>query len=113
MDPNVNIEIEEPMNLGQERLVDNNNGINWPRPGRSIKDVNQEESDATMDRLQNAFPDFNIDFEVHGPLIANLPKFYGLSGENPHLHITALMMHSRTMKLSGKSGPIAHSGSKN
>ena len=97
MDPNVNIEREEPMNLGQER-VGGNIEVNQPRPGRSIKDVNRDESDATMDRLQNSFPDFNIDFEVRGPLIANLPKFYGLPGENPHLHITALMMHCRTMK---------------
>jgi Retrotransposon gag protein len=91
-------EAENPNMAIEQVQARGNNEVQQPVPRRSIKTVNQEESDETMDRLQNSFPNFDFDFEIKGPILNNLPKFYGLNGEDPYSHLTTLQMHCRTMK---------------
>ena len=108
----LNSEPELDLNMGdnnpgmdlEQRQVNNANNNIAPQPNpqrpalRSIRDVNQEESYATMDNLQNAYPNFDFEFDIKGPILNNLPKFHGLTGENPYSHLTNLRMHCRTMK---------------
>lgn len=92
----------EPDRVEQEFLAEGRVGenveFNPPRPARTIKDVNQEERDVTIERLQNGFLDFNFEFEIQGPLLTNLPKFEGIAGDTPYMHLSSLQMHCRMMK---------------
>lgn len=94
---NANVDINPNLNIAPE-IIEENNGVHQLLHRRTIRDINQEESDATMERIRNSFPDYNFEFEVKGPLFNNLPKFYGLSGENPYMHLNTLQMHCRIMK---------------
>ena len=63
---------------------------------RTIRELTQ--SDANFEQLHGAIPNFTVDFEIKGHLIHSLPKFHGLAGENPYVHLNTLHMHCMTMK---------------
>ncbi|XP_028767560.1 uncharacterized protein LOC114725208 [Neltuma alba] len=53
--------------------------------------------------MPSAFPTFNADFEIKSQLIHLLPKFHGLTGENPYLLLQTLYMQCLSMKTIGVS----------
>lgn len=99
IDPDLQLSMEGPNNdnpnPAQER-VDENYVQNRPRLRRTIREVSQ--SDEHFEKLYNSYPEFEVDFEIKGPLYHGLPKFYGLRGENPYSHLNSLYLHCRTMK---------------
>ena len=80
---------------GQGENIGHNRMDGQPR-GRTIKELTQ--SDGNFYPLPGAFPTFNTDFEIKGQLIHSLPKFHGLAGENPYLHLRAIYMQCMSMK---------------
>ena len=101
-----NKRVEQMENSGNNRRLDNqereevcqNHGLNngQPRPRRSIKEASQ--SNEQYEVQQNVFPQIQTDFEIKGPLFNGLPKFHGLTSENPFTHLNNLYLHCRTMK---------------
>ena len=46
-------------------------------------------------------PAFNINFELKGLFLSNLPKFHGLAGEDPYKHLKAMYVVCNSMKPHG------------
>ena len=88
---------EEPQNGGQNGGGNaNNNGNNQGR--MTIKALTS--STINHDPFRSC-PEFNINFELKGPLLSNLPKFNGLAGEDPHRHLNTMYIVCKSMKPRG------------
>ena len=76
-----------------EQYAENN--MNNRRPRRSIRDLTS--SNANYDPF-HICPALDINFELKGHLLSNLPKFYGLAGENPFKHFKTMQWVCSSMK---------------
>ena len=63
---------------------------------KTIRELTQP--DVCFDKLFGACPEFTVDFEIKSTLVRSLPKFHGIAGENPYMHLNALHMQCMTLK---------------
>ncbi|KAJ8754097.1 hypothetical protein K2173_001995 [Erythroxylum novogranatense] len=96
--PNPDIPAHQPRNgtnggNGEHERVGENNE-NQRR--RTIREATT--SDVHYDPFTAACPNFDVNFEIKGLLINSLPKFHGLAGEDPYMHLQALTMICQSMK---------------